>query len=605
VWQKLLAVPGGSVTTHAFAVGPDGSMALAVSYTGTADFGGGPFTSTGTTSLGVARFDGAGNHLWSNSFGGAGSSFTLGGLSVNAVGTVLVTSGYAGAVDLGAGVLPAGDDTLVAAFDPCGNLLWDKGVLVGSNHTLVAAAGSCGAFVATDSPTVDLGAGPLATSTTVALGALGLGGCANGSCTKASATPCAHDADCGAGKFCDPGAGGGTCAATKPIGATCGSDDQCASGFCVDGVCCASACDEPCYACTFLLTGAAPDGTCAAVPSGAQDPTQQCAAEQAASSCAPTGLCGGGGACQCVTATCSDGLKDGTETDVDCGGSCPPCVNGKDCKAAADCESAFCNSLVCAACSSASQCASGDLCDLQLNGGTCLVAGALGAPCTAAGQCTSGFCADGVCCNAACNGVCNVCDAPGMPGVCNVEPAGGSNPNHPCSNKWVCDGSDPNGCVDCVTTADCTAQGGFCGFMPPFQPCVCDTATNQCVECLQNSDCASDLCDVAIHTCYQCTTDANCAGAAGGHACDTTLHACVQCTAQNHSACVGSTPVCDTMNDADGTYCVQCNVDADCPSPATQACSSVTIHTCLLRSGQPCSANGQCASNACAGGACH
>jgi len=37
-------------------------------------------------------------------------------------------------------------------------------------------------------------------------------------------------------------------------------------------------------------------------------------------------------------------MRDGTETDVDCGGgSCPKCVNGKACLQDYDCQSGNCN----------------------------------------------------------------------------------------------------------------------------------------------------------------------------------------------------------------------------------------------------------------------
>ena len=35
------------------------------------------------------------------------------------------------------------------------------------------------------------------------------------------------------------------------------------------------------------------------------------------------------------TPTCTDGVKNGTETDVDCGGACSPCADGKACAVAA------------------------------------------------------------------------------------------------------------------------------------------------------------------------------------------------------------------------------------------------------------------------------
>src|SRR5690606_23712945 len=50
-------------------------------------------------------------------------------------------------------------------------------------------------------------------------------------------------------------------------------------------------------------------------------------------------LCVGG---ECVSASCGDGVKNGDETDVDCGGICPGCANGMSCALAADCASLFC-----------------------------------------------------------------------------------------------------------------------------------------------------------------------------------------------------------------------------------------------------------------------
>ena len=43
----------------------------------------------------------------------------------------------------------------------------------------------------------------------------------------------------------------------------------------------------------------------------------------------------------------TDGVKDGTESDVDCGGTCPGCFNGKKCVGNADCASGVCDSGMC------------------------------------------------------------------------------------------------------------------------------------------------------------------------------------------------------------------------------------------------------------------
>jgi hypothetical protein len=49
-----------------------------------------------------------------------------------------------------------------------------------------------------------------------------------------------------------------------------------------------------------------------------------------------------------IPATCSDGITNGNETDVDCGGpDCPRCADGKACLASTDCVSGSCITHVC------------------------------------------------------------------------------------------------------------------------------------------------------------------------------------------------------------------------------------------------------------------
>lgn len=76
-----------------------------------------------------------------------------------------------------------------------------------------------------------------------------------------------------------------------PLGATCSTGEACASGFCVDDVCCESACDGGCATCGG-------DGTCAPVPAG--------------ETCGETYLCEGDLTCpaQCAANTdCSAGAS--------------------------------------------------------------------------------------------------------------------------------------------------------------------------------------------------------------------------------------------------------------------------------------------------------
>jgi len=57
-----------------------------------------------------------------------------------------------------------------------------------------------------------------------------------------------------------------------------------------------------------------------------------------------------GGTCQAPPASCSDGVKNGSEPSIDCGGSCPnACSNGATCLVATDCASASCVGGLCKA----------------------------------------------------------------------------------------------------------------------------------------------------------------------------------------------------------------------------------------------------------------
>ena len=70
--------------------------------------------------------------------------------------------------------------------------------------------------------------------------------------------------------------------------------------------------------------------------------------------CATALACGVGDDCQsracdggrCRAATCSDGVRDGFESDVDCGGVCGACQLGQGCAAASDCAVGSCDSGV-------------------------------------------------------------------------------------------------------------------------------------------------------------------------------------------------------------------------------------------------------------------
>src|SRR5512143_1064749 len=48
-----------------------------------------------------------------------------------------------------------------------------------------------------------------------------------------------------------------------------------------------------------------------------------------------------------LASRCDDGIHNGTETDVDCGGSCGPCAVGQACGASGDCLQSVCDAATC------------------------------------------------------------------------------------------------------------------------------------------------------------------------------------------------------------------------------------------------------------------
>lgn len=185
---------------------------------------------------------------------------------------------------------------------------------------------------------------------------------------------------------------------------------------------------------------------------------------------ANTGGSGGDGTTGGTATTigaCSDGLKNGDETDVDCGApSCDPCGIGEAC--------------------------------VGKNGGE------------QDSSCADGNCADGVCCNTACEGVCVACvpAKTGQPnGTCapvtidtdlDSECTPDGDGTQKCENTGNCDGNGAcklNGCTFAHATSAC--QGEVCTFgacSPGFGDCDGD----------QVNGCETDILSDNINNCGGC-----------------------------------------------------------------------------------------------------
>jgi hypothetical protein len=184
------------------------------------------------------------------------------------------------------------------------------------------------------------------------------------------------------------GASGGT--GTDPNGTACTSGDTCASGFCVDGVCCAEACDGACQSCDL----AGSKGACAAHESGT-DPESDCLGTgQAGGAC--IGTCNGQGACAFpgTTTSCGDAVcASGKQTEYFCSG------DGSCSTTETECGEFACGATACkTSCAGAADCAASAWC----NGTKCESKKANGASCGGANQCTSNFCEGQYCCATAC-----------------------------------------------------------------------------------------------------------------------------------------------------------------------------------------------------------
>ncbi|MEB2313253.1 MAG: hypothetical protein OZ921_12455 [Sorangiineae bacterium] len=195
----------------------------------------------------------------------------------------------------------------------------------------VCASGHCADGYCCDTPCAgscdvcaqSLGASANGTCTLLAAGKSGAPACAPYVCTGASdacGTSCDASAECAANHWCR--ASDHTCLPAVTNGAACSSPTECSSGHCVEGLCCDTACDSVCMACTAAAKGQGSDGTCGFVAAG-RDPRDECPDEGAAM-CKLDGACNGAGGCRKYAAGTPCGAVDcaaGTQTGYACDGS--------------------------------------------------------------------------------------------------------------------------------------------------------------------------------------------------------------------------------------------------------------------------------------------
>ncbi|APR88461.1 Multiple EGF-like-domain protein 3 precursor [Minicystis rosea] len=115
-----------------------------------------------------------------------------------------------------------------------------------------------------------------------------------------------------------------------------GPGEQCDDGNTISGDGCTSACTLEGPSCVNgIVDGTESDVDCG----GPACPTCAVSKHCFSNADCSSGACIAG---FCAAPSCIDGVKNGTETDVDCGGACLPCASGHACNANADCFSSIC-----------------------------------------------------------------------------------------------------------------------------------------------------------------------------------------------------------------------------------------------------------------------
>ncbi|MBI3203675.1 MAG: hypothetical protein HYZ29_19205 [Myxococcales bacterium] len=260
-----------------------------------------------------------------------------------------------------------------------------------------------------------------------------------------------------------------------PTPIACNTGSECATGFCVDGVCCESAACGTCQTCA----SAAQPGTCTTVDGSDADTC-------AGGSCA-AGVCTkpAGAACtgqsECGANLCTGGVCCPTA----CTEPCASCASGVCQPAAAGTAVGACGAYACdgvssscpTSCSATTGCSAG--LDCHLATGTCRAK--TGSACSSADECASGFCTDDVCCESACSGACEVCSAAAgasKNGVCEPAPKG-SEKGPECAQG--CDGK-----TRACTAPTACAKSGDC----PSGICVGGRCCASLYDC--GTECSSD-----------------------------------------------------------------------------------------------------------------
>jgi hypothetical protein len=457
----------------------------------------------------------------------------------------------------------------------------------------------------------------------------GTGTCTTATCSDGVANGTETDTDCG-----------GSCTTKCADGKKCGVAADCQSVVCNNStkVCDAATCSDS------VKNGTETDvdcgGTCTTKCADGKGCTAGTDCQSKVCNAVDGGLLPDGGAATCVAATCTDTVQNGTETDVDCGGSCTKCGDGKKCGVAGDCTSGVCagTPLVCVNAQCNDQVKNGTETDVDCGGSTCPKC-AFNKVCAQSSDCIGGTCTANVCVATCTDTVKNgaetdvdcggaTCPKCAFNKVCtqSSDCVGGTCTSNVC--VATCTDTVKNGtetdvdcggsctkCGDgktCAVAGDCTS--GVCSGTPLTckAPTCSDTVKNgsetdvdcggttcnKCgfnKACAQNSDCIGGTCtgNVCVATCTDTVkngteTDVDCGGATCPKCADTkTCAVAGDCTS---GVCSGTPLTCKAPTCSD-TVKNGTETDIDC--------GGATCNKCVV--GKSCLVVGDCLSNVCGG----
>lgn len=322
--------------------------------------------------------------------------------------------------------------------------------------------------------------------------------------------------------------------------------------------------------------------------------------------CTPVTDTGGAGGSTAASGSlnCADGIQNGAETSVDCGGLCGPCALGKACGGASDCASEQCSDGVC--------------CDAPCKGAcVACVAVKTGAP---DGVCTAfkvGLDPDAECAEtepSTCGALGAGCNGDEAAPACKVHPAGVSCGAAVCADGQVtsaraCDGKGtcaPGTTADCAP-AECGADAGKCavscttnadcvvGFTCSLLTATCTPLGNTGGACSSAKDCTSGNC--VDDVCCNMACDGGC------NVCAKTLGASVNGACSVLPSGAPGSPECAPFVCAGGmSACPKtCATDAGC-APGNYCAGDVCVAKLGLAS--VCTAANQCEAGFCADGVC-